>query len=475
MMSLAREKGRHRFEWVHTKRDGSEFTAEVTLSAITLKKHPVIYCVWRDISARKHNEALLHESRERLNAILEGAADAIFITDNQGHYTYVNLRATELVGYAADELLQMSIGDLVSEEILARTFAEFKQLLDDRQLRVELELRHRDGHPIPVELNATVLDDGSTYAACRDLSERRRLEKSREEALQRLELIASQVPGIVFQLRMDDRGHITIPYVSEGIRRIYRLDPEAVRKDPRSALGLVHPDDAPVMVHSLKDSAVRMQAWNMEYRIVFPGEPAIWLHASAFPHREENGSTLWHGYTTDVTEQKTINDRIRHLAQHDTLTGLLNRNSLKTRLEQHLALARPESRVMAVMFMDLDRFKQINDTLGHAIGDSLLIEVAKRLDGCIRNSDILARLGGDEFIIVLTDVEADTAARRIAEKILHVIGQPYRIDAHEVTATPSIGLALFPRDGEDYDTLLRNADAAMYRAKTLGRNNVQIT
>ncbi len=473
MMQMARKNGLHRFEWVHTKRNGSEFTAEVTLSAITLNHHPALYCVWRDISERKQNETLLRQSQNRLHDILESAADAIFITDAQGRYFYANRQASELVGYTNDELLQMQITDLVPEEDIPQTLNDFQCLLKQGHLRIELNLRHRNGQRIPIEINATRLADGNTYASCRDISDRIQLEKTREDALHRLELIASQVPGIVFQFRMDERGHITIPYVSDGLRRIYRIDPIEAMKDPRPALGLVHPDDAPAMVQSLKDSAARQQIWDMEYRILFPGEPAVWLHANAVPRLEESGCTLWHGYITDITEQKAINDRIRHLAQHDSLTGLLNRSSLKNRLEQHLALARPESRTMAIMFLDLDRFKQINDTLGHAVGDGLLVEVARRLSDCVRNSDILARLGGDEFIVVLTDVENAEAARRIAEKILAVIGQDYTIETHQVRTTPSIGLALFPENGEDYDTLLRHADAAMYQAKTNGRNNVQ--
>lgn len=473
MMMLARKNGIHRFEWVHTRRDGSEFTAEVTLSAITLNSHPAIYCVWRDISGRKHSESLLRQSQDRLHGILEGAADAIFIVDSQGRYFFANQQASEMVGYSNDELMQMSITELVAPEEVSRVLADFQSLLEHGQLRCELMLKHRNGQLIPVEMNATRLADGSCCGACRDISERRQLEKTREEALQRLELIAGQVPGVVFQFRMDEQGHITVPYASAGLRRIYRVDPAVARENPRSVLNMVHPEDVTGLMQSLRDSGKQLQNWNAEYRIVFPGETPVWLHVNAVPLQEPDGVILWHGYINDITEQKAINDQIRHLAQHDTLTGLLNRGSLKARLEQHLALAAPENRTLAVMFLDLDRFKQINDTLGHAAGDALLVEVARRLNDCVRNSDILARLGGDEFVVVLTDVENHEAARRIAEKILAVIGRNYFVETHEVSTTPSIGLALFPCDGQDYDTLLSNADAAMYRAKTCGRNNVQ--
>ncbi|BCB28577.1 hypothetical protein SKTS_34630 [Sulfurimicrobium lacus] len=176
---------------------------------------------------------------------------------------------------------------------------------------------------------------------------------------------------------------------------------------------------------------------------------------------------------SDITERKAVEARISHLAHHDALTGLLNRFSLQGRLEQALSSARREQRPLAVMFIDMDRFKTINDTLGHAVGDEMLVEVAQRLREHVRDSDIVARLGGDEFVIVLSKVEDATAAARVADKILHALGQPYRIGENELRSTPSIGLAFYPDDGELAETLMKNADTAMYHAKAQGRNNVQ--
>ncbi|WP_298637096.1 EAL domain-containing protein [uncultured Thiobacillus sp.] len=176
---------------------------------------------------------------------------------------------------------------------------------------------------------------------------------------------------------------------------------------------------------------------------------------------------------TDISERKAAEAQIRHLAYHDALTGLLNRFSLQSQLEQALAMTRREQRALAVIFLDLDRFKTINDTLGHAVGDALLKEAARRLRDNTRESDIVARLGGDEFVVVLTEVDDVAAAARVAQKILQVLAQRYRIGEKELHSTASIGLAFYPGDGEDGDTLMKNADAAMYHAKSLGRNNVQ--
>jgi diguanylate cyclase (GGDEF)-like protein/PAS domain S-box-containing protein len=185
------------------------------------------------------------------------------------------------------------------------------------------------------------------------------------------------------------------------------------------------------------------------------------------------GIEFYIGSFADITEQKAAEDRIRHIAHHDNLTGLPNRLHLSVVLEQDLASARREQTGLALMFIDLDRFKLINDTLGHNIGDLLLIEAARRLQACVRESDIVARLGGDEFVVVLTGIEVALDAASVAHKILQTLGQPYTIEGNILHSTPSIGISSFPTDGSDAESLMKHADTAMYHAKEQGRNNVQ--
>ncbi|KAB2920438.1 MAG: EAL domain-containing protein [Dechloromonas sp.] len=176
---------------------------------------------------------------------------------------------------------------------------------------------------------------------------------------------------------------------------------------------------------------------------------------------------------TDISERKAAEERIEHLAHHDSLTGLFNRYNLEIRLSQALLSARRQGQYLAVLFIDLDRFKVINDTLGHHTGDQLLVEVARRLRLCVRESDIVARQGGDEFVVVLNGLGTPAEASPIAGKILHALAEPYAIDGDRLHSSPSIGIAIFPGDGEDGGTLLKHADAAMYHAKEQGRNNLQ--
>src|SRR6202790_3252869 len=173
----------------------------------------------------------------------------------------------------------------------------------------------------------------------------------------------------------------------------------------------------------------------------------------------------------DVTAARAISSHMSHLAQHDVLTDLPNRMILTDRVDQAISLARRNRGSLAVLFLDLDNFKNINDSLGHSIGDRLLQSVAARLSACIRLSDTVGRLGGDEFVILLTEVKHSAAAAISRSRILAALPPPHQVGEHDLTVTASIGLGTYPADGEDAETLIRNADAAMYRAKKNGRNN----
>ncbi len=175
----------------------------------------------------------------------------------------------------------------------------------------------------------------------------------------------------------------------------------------------------------------------------------------------------------DISERKADQERIHYLAHHDALTGLINRFSLEERLSQAMHTAERNKTQLALIFIDMDRFKLINDTLGHAAGDDLLIEVARRLKQSVRESDIVARIGGDEFVIVLTEINDSLSAAPVARSIVEKLGEPYVINQQSVFSSPSMGISLYPTDASDADSLMKNADSAMYHAKDQGRNNYQ--
>jgi diguanylate cyclase (GGDEF)-like protein/PAS domain S-box-containing protein len=188
---------------------------------------------------------------------------------------------------------------------------------------------------------------------------------------------------------------------------------------------------------------------------------------------EEGRFQGYRGTGRDITEQKRAEEQIRHLAQHDALTELPNRMLLHDRIGQAIAQAQRTRGVLALLFIDLDRFKTVNDSLGHPVGDRLLKTVAERLGACTRGSDTIARIGGDEFVVLLSGLDQPEDARYVAQKVLDALAEPVTVTGHELKVTPSIGICAYPHDGEDAETLMRNADTAMYHAKQMGRNNYQ--
>ncbi|MER2538876.1 MAG: EAL domain-containing protein [Azonexus sp.] len=246
---------------------------------------------------------------------------------------------------------------------------------------------------------------------------------------------------------------------------------EAIGKNPRFlSAGRNSPEEYAAMWQSIVEKGYwQGEIWD---RRKDGGIYPKWISVSVI--RDDAGEIRYYiAHFTDISNEHAAEVKLHHIAHHDSLTGLPNRFSLNGRIQQALALARREGGRVALLFIDLDRFKLVNDTLGHHIGDELLIEVAKRLQESVRDSDVVARLGGDEFVVMLTGIEHTSSVAVVAEKIVLAIGSPYLIEGHDLYTSPSIGIAVFPTDGETGDVLMMNADAAMYHAKSAGRNNFQ--
>lgn len=193
-----------------------------------------------------------------------------------------------------------------------------------------------------------------------------------------------------------------------------------------------------------------------------------WYEVRAYPSDYGLGV-----YFNDITERKRSEERIKHIAYHDPLTNIPNRTLFKDRLEREIVRAKRNNQMLGVMFLDLDKFKEINDTLGHDVGDRMLQSVAKRLDGCLREGDTVARIGGDEFLLLLPEVDHKANITMVSDRIINSLKQPFNFNGHEFYITTSIGITICPEDGDEAEILLKNADTAMYYAKEKGRNNYQ--
>jgi diguanylate cyclase (GGDEF)-like protein/PAS domain S-box-containing protein len=234
----------------------------------------------------------------------------------------------------------------------------------------------------------------------------------------------------------------------------------------------VHPEDRERYLAAVDAAWKSDAAFSQEYRLLDREGRVRWVSARGKAMRASGGTVKrMIGVMQDVSDRRQQEEMVRFLAYHDALTGLPNRRLLDDRLKQALYRAQRREASVGVLLIDLDDFKQVNDSAGHRAGDAVLREVAMRLGACVRKADTLSRHGGDEFVVMMADLSGDSDCQVVAEKILRALAAEFRIDARSYSLGASIGIAVFPEDGADPDALLRNADAAMYRAKQLGRNH----
>lgn len=273
---------------------------------------------------------------------------------------------------------------------------------------------------------------------------------------------------------------------TDQVARVFGRRPEHFPKTLVGLLELIHPDDRELVQKSLHEDVVKEQHSSLDYRILLPDGTQRVIQCQARPARDESNRVEgMFGIFQDITDRKQSEEKIHFLAYYDSLTGLANRHLFKDRLTQALAHAQRHQVILAILYMDLDRFKVVNNTLGHAVGDLLLQAVAERLKMCVRTSDsvardadpdsqsCLARVGGDEFTVLLNNLLDPEDAGGVVRRIHRELTKPFQLDQHEVFVTATIGIACFPSDGSDLDTLLKNADTAMYSAKTLSCNGFQ--
>ncbi len=270
---------------------------------------------------------------------------------------------------------------------------------------------------------------------------------------------------------------------SEELRRIYGIGPRERTATFNALLCHVHPHDREIVSHALERAVEAGEPLSVDPRISLGSGNTSHVHLQADVVNDDEGVAGLEGTAQDITERKQAEEQIRFLAYHDGLTRLGNRRLFTERLRHSIAQARRAKSTLAVLFLDLDHFKRINDTLGHGQGDVLLCEVADRLRNCIRDSDFVSRaqdpdlsatvsrFGGDEFMISLCSVREPAEAGKVAGRLLEAITKPYVLDAQEVVVTASVGIAIFPGDGDDGDALIRSADVAMYAAKSRGRDS----
>ncbi|OUS31891.1 hypothetical protein A9Q99_02005 [Gammaproteobacteria bacterium 45_16_T64] len=441
--------------------------------------------VVREVSDAFKQGCQLRDSEERYRLLATNSKDLIWTTDIHFNLTYISPSVTEVTGLSFEDMLFTQKPAFFSSQ----TNQDIHEIFDIhfhlnhpldspvcpvKQFHVlERELLCADGQKIAVEMQLSVLYDDmgdiqGTLGVARNITERKVIEREQRLLSTAFESSGESIfitddSGIL--IRANQEFYATTGYLPEEVMGRY--------------CGFIWPQPQDKLLFlGVKNSISETNRWRgeCEYANV-KGElrPSLLSFSAA---RDENSDvTHYVGIFLDIADKKSDEEKIRRLAYFDALTGIPNRSLFNERLEKTIAQASRNNTSAAVLFLDLDRFKPINDSFGHAAGDQLLTSVASRLQGCIREEDTVARMGGDEFAIVLSSLpsveEAEEIVIATANRIISSFVQPFLIEGREAFTSASLGVAVYPCDGASSDELLRNADMAMYSAKKLGKNNYQ--
>lgn len=424
-----------------------------------------------DITDRKRVEEELIRGEERFRNIFDNASDIIYVHDLEGNYLSINGAGERIFGYTIEETLKMNVRDVVASEHLEHVRRRIAEKLHggSKQTSYDLECIRKDGTQITLEVNSSVIyKDGSAVAIqgiARDITDRKRIEAALIESEHRYRQLGE---GILHQI-WTALPNGMLDYVNKRTLQYFDLTCSEITGDGwRSA---VHPDDLEAALLRWNHSLATGEAYETEFRLLRHDGHYRWHVARATAGYDANGRIIkWFGTNTDIHEQKESEEKLNYYARHDTLTDLPNRAEFMIQLRSSIERATSSLKArFAVIFLDLDRFKIINDSLGHVVGDKLLIAISKRLRGAVRPGDIVARLGGDEFTILLNRTGSEADISKVVERLQRELSLPFFIDNYEVFTTASVGVVVSDERIREADDYLRDADSAMYRAKEGGK------
>jgi diguanylate cyclase (GGDEF)-like protein/PAS domain S-box-containing protein len=428
----------------------------------------VIELLGRATARRETVESELRQSERRFKALVSNAADIIMVTDQDGMPQYVSPAFDRILGRSVDPYRHESMASFMHPEDLERIATEFPPLFEDPSLVLTTVVRGQDADGRWRYFEATItnrLGDPDVRGIVSNLHDMTELREAHER-------FRSAFENAPIGMAMTDL---------EG--RILRSNPSMgtiVGRRPEDLIGvcvhdLTHPDDRDLgaaEMHRLISTT--SPGYQIEKRYIHVDGHAVWVSVSVSCVRDEQERPLYLiGQVEDVTERRALRERLAYAAIHDPLTGLPNRELFMDRLEVALRRAVRSGGQVAVIFLDLDRFKLINDSLGHDVGDEVLGAVGDRLNSVMRASDTLARFGGDEFTVMCDEVDDESDALEVAQRMMMAMGQPLTLQSGEVFVSLSIGIAL-SSTGETGPVVLRNADIAMYRAKERGPSRIEL-
>jgi diguanylate cyclase (GGDEF)-like protein/PAS domain S-box-containing protein len=437
-------------------------------------------------------EQELRGTHGQLRGVLNAATQvAIIATDLRGVISTFNAGAEHMLGYTATEVVgHMTLENLhFPRELVARSAelsARYGKLIPTCQAMLveggeegghearEWTLVRKDGSHLTVNMLATpVLDEQGLWvghlAICIDITERKRVHEALAARDLLLKKLSAHVPGGIYQFKMEFDGRFSVIYASDGIRDIYELEPDVLLLNAEAIFTRIHPQDSTRVRASIRASADTLSPWREEYRVQLPVGGLRWVRGEATPEELPGGGVLWHGYISDISDLKRVEEELRALSVTDSLTGIHNRRYFQERLTMEMARVERGGGELSVIMLDIDHFKRINDQHGHAVGDRVLQAVCERIGHRLRRTDVFCRLGGEEFMVLCPDINGEHAHVLALQLWQALRSSP--IDGVG-TVTASFGIASW-QVGEGADALLLRADSGVYAAKQAGRDRVE--
>jgi len=419
----------------------------------------------------------LREREARLSGIMDNVADGIITLDEDLRIETMNAAAQELFGYAQRDALGQPFVTLIEERDWTRVAVALVACLrrgDEEQRpdnRAEIQGRRKGGEVFAMAFGVSQMrlgDRRTAICVVQDITQRKRAEQALRESEERLKLAVRATRSGVF-----DNNYVkgTFWWSPEFIEMLGYDAVDALYAN-KLFEGLLHPDDKEnAQAHVDRYLSGDVGDYLSLYRLRHRDGSWVWIEARGQAIRDDAGKPLrFTGTMTDVSDRKRFEEQLMYVSTHDPLTGLPNRTLVQDRLQHALAHAGRKGTTVAVLLLDIDRFKLVNDSLGHQAGDKLLRALAQRLSACVRATDTVGRLGADEFLVVAEDLSDPQMAARVAETILVSLSRPFGIDGQQLFITTSTGISLFPGDGQDFHALMRDADTAMHNAKAAGGN-----
>lgn len=464
----------------------------VLFYSLVSQRQRALRMVEQRTSELRLREQQLRGTHGQLRNVLNAATEvAIIATDLNGVISTFNVGAQKMLGYRDDEVLgRLSLmdfqlpaelerhGEQMSERYgrpISATEALFVEAAEEvgHEAQEWTLLRH-DGSSLQVNMLLTAVRDEQEQwvgylAVCIDVTERKRVHEALAARDQLLEKLSANVPGGIYQYRLEPDGRAQFTYTSVGMSSLFELSEEAMHADVNIILSRVHPLDKGRVMASIRQSGENLTPWHEEYRVDLPVQGQRWIRGEATPERQSDGAILWHGFFSDISDTKRVEEELRALSVTDVLTSVYNRRFFQDRLKSELARLERYGGELSVIMLDIDHFKRINDKYGHAMGDKVLQVICQRVSQRLRRNDVFCRLGGEEFVVLCPGTSA-WQALELAKQLWESLRSQPVDGVGQVTA--SFGIAGW-RDKEDGDALLSRADSGVYAAKLAGRDRVE--